>query len=260
MIKLRPYQTEAISQLRNGFAKNKRQVLCLPTGSGKTIVFSEIVRMAAEKGTRCLILTDRIELFTQTFNSLKRADLNPQIIHAGNKNISELATVNVAMVETIDRRIKKGFKLEPGLIIIDEAHKGNFNKIIDLFPGVKVIGCTATPLGKHFYKYYTDIVQNIEIPELIEQGYLCNYKAFQMVDDFSDLEEKRGEFTDQSLFTHFNKTSLYSGVVQEWKQRTPDSKTIVFNVNIKHAEQMTEEFRKNGIESHCISSANFDSI
>ena len=67
------------------------------------------------------------------------------------------------------------------------------------FPNAKIIGATATPEGKHFYKYYQNIVQNIDIPELIELGYLSPCKAYQMQDDFSDLQTKAGEFTDQSL-------------------------------------------------------------
>jgi len=64
MIELRKYQNESVHQLRASFvSKNKRVVLCLPTGSGKTVVFSEMVRLAAIKGTRTLVLTDRTELF-----------------------------------------------------------------------------------------------------------------------------------------------------------------------------------------------------
>jgi len=61
MIELREYQTESITELRKGFKAHHRQVLCLPTGAGKTVVFSEMVRMAAEKGTQTLVLTDRVE-------------------------------------------------------------------------------------------------------------------------------------------------------------------------------------------------------
>lgn len=63
MLTLRPYQNESVRLLSSGFLKHKRQVLALPTGAGKTVVFSEIVKRAAEKGTKTIVLTDRTELF-----------------------------------------------------------------------------------------------------------------------------------------------------------------------------------------------------
>jgi superfamily II DNA or RNA helicase len=252
---LRPYQQKAIEDLSKGFKANQRQVLCAPTGSGKTVIFSEIVRRASLKNTQCLILTDRVELFKQTCKtlSMRVQELNAKTHIA---SFDHLSLVTVGMVETLKRRVLFGY--EPKLIIVDEAHKGNFNKVFELYPNSLVIGATATPVGKHFYKYYQDIVTTIDIPELIEEGYLSNCRAYQMQDDFSDLETKAGEYTDKSLFNHFNNRKLYSGVVDEWLKRCEGKKTIVFNVNIEHSEMMTEEFNNRGINSECITSKTSD--
>jgi len=248
---LRPYQQKAIEDLNKGFKTNKRQVLCAPTGSGKTVIFSEIVRRASLKGNQCLILTDRVELFKQTCKtlSMRVQELNAKT-HLASFNPHELVTVG--MVETLKRRTLFGYN--PRLIIVDEAHKGNFNKVFDLYPECLVIGATATPVGKHFHKYYQDIVTTIDIPELIEEGYLSKCHAYQMQDDFSDLQVRNGEYTDQSLFNHFNNRKLYAGVVDEWLKRCEGKKTIVFNVNIEHSEMMTKEFNSRGIQSECITS------
>jgi superfamily II DNA or RNA helicase len=210
-----------------------------------------MVRMAAEKGTRTLILTDRIELFEQTFKAIQRHNIPIQIVNANTASIDKRAVVTVAMIETLHRR---GYNVEPDLIIIDEAHKGNFTKLIDTHPTARVIGATATPVGKHIPKYYSEIIQTIDTPDLVNQGYLCECKAFQMVDDFSDLTIKGKEYTDESLFNHFNKRKLYSGVVTEWQKRTPNKKTIVFNVNIEHSDAMAAEFNATGIVSESITS------
>jgi len=252
MIALRPYQQHAISDLRESFKEgHKRIILSLPTGAGKTVVFSEMVRMAAEKGTRVLVLTDRIELFEQTFKAIERHNIPIQIINANTTSIDTRAVVTVAMIETLHRR---AYNVEPALIIIDEAHKGNFTKIIDTYPSSRVIGATATPIGKHIPKYYSDIIQTIDTPDLVNSGYLCECKAFQMVDDFSDLTIKGKEYTDESLFNHFNKRKLYSGVVDQWKARSLNKKTIIFNVNIEHSNAMAKEFNDNGIVSESITS------
>lgn len=254
---LRPYQVEAIDLLRKGFAKNKRQVLCLPTGSGKTTVFSSVVEQAAMKGSQTLVLTHRIELFKQTWKAIDRLGINPAIITAETRSIDSGALVSIAMVETIKRRIKKigeAFPLNPYLIIIDEAHFANFNDIIDFFEHSYVIGATATPVGKHFHKYYTGIVANIDIPDLIEQGYLCNYRAYQMQDDFSEVKISKGEFEEKSLFSHYDKAELYQGVVEKYIEKAMGKKTVVFNCNIQHSEKTAQAFNEAGITSYSITS------
>jgi superfamily II DNA or RNA helicase len=253
-IKLRPYQIESILQLRDGFAKkHQRQLLALTTGAGKTVVFSEMVRLAANKGTQTLVLTNRIELFSQTFAALERNDLTVQKLNAQTKKeFDQNAMVTVAMVETFKRRKTNSYL--PTFIIIDEAHIAAFNKVIDMYPDAKVIGATATPVGKHIYKYYTNIVQPVDTLQLIGEKFLMPCESYQMEDDFSDLKTRAGEYTEESLFAHFNKRQLYSGVIEKWKQKCNGKKTVVFNVNIEHAVQMSEEFNMSGIQSKCITS------
>ena len=253
-IELRPYQVDAIKMLQSGLKKHKRQVLCLATGSGKTVVFSKMVYMAAYNGTQTLVLTHRTELFEQTFKAIEKHGISIQRIDAKNKKLDPTALVSVGMVETVERRIKKGFAIEPALIIIDEAHFGNFTKLIEHWQDAYIIGATATPVGKHFYKYYTNLVETITISELIAAGFLCDYRAFQMQDDFSDVKVSKGEFEEGSLFTHFDKAELYSGVVEKYIEKCKGKKTVVFNCNIQHSENTCQAFRSAGIESYSITS------
>lgn len=254
-MELRPYQTDLVNLSSTGFRTHKRQILCAPTGAGKTVMFSEIVRRASDRNTQTLILTDRIELFKQTFKSLHARVNDIQIVNAQTDEINFRAdaTVTVGMVETVKRRLLLGY--QPKLIIIDECHKGNFTKIItEHFPDALVLGVTATPIGKHLPKLYTNLIQTVDIPDLVADGFLSHCHAFQMQDDFSDLDIKSGEYTESSQFGHFNKRVLYAGVVEQYQKRTPGRKCIVFNVNIEHAHKMTDEFRSAGIVSECITS------
>jgi len=254
MIKLRDYQNDAVDLLSKAFKQNQRIVLCLPTGAGKTVVFSEIVKRAALKGTKTIVLTDRSELFKQTIRSIGNLGIAIEEISPNKKNTFLDAVIYVGMVETLKRRSELIESLNPSLLIIDEAHKGNFTKILDLFSDARVIGATATPVGKHFYKYYTEIIQNIDVPELVEQGYLVDCKPYQMQDDFSDLQVKAGEFTSESLDIHFNQTKLYDGVIENWKKYANNKKTICFNVSIKHTEAMHNAFLSAGISSEFVTS------
>ncbi len=263
VMELRKYQLEALPLLRASIMKHQRIVYCLPTGGGKTVIFSELIRVAVEKASTVLAITDRIELFTQTFDAISATSsmIAPQVVHAKSKMFDKRAPCTVAMVETLARRMKSGLLdgYNPQLIIIDECHKGNFTKIMDAFPDVRTIGFTATPIGKHLVKYYTDIVQHIDIPELIFDGHLLPCKSFQMQDDFDDVKVVRGEYDSDQLFKHFNTSKLYSGVVDKYKEKLilPSGggiKTLVFNVNIEHAHNMNDEFNSAGIRSEVITS------
>jgi superfamily II DNA or RNA helicase len=250
---LRAYQTDAITEMRAAFqSRAQRVVLCLPTGAGKTVVFSEMVRMAAERGTTTLVLTDRVELFEQTWSALGRAGVIPQRLTAGSQRFDREALVTVGMVETVARRTLEGYT--PDLIIADEAHKSAFTKIYDRWPDAKVVGATATPNGKHFHRYFQVLVNPVSIRDLINEGHLMPVRAYQMQEDLSDLETKGGEFTDHSLFRHYNKARLYAGVIDQWRKMASDRKTIVFNVNIEHTRRMDAAFREAGIASGLVTS------
>ena len=254
MLNLRAYQTQAVDELSYGFKEHLRQLFVLPTGGGKTVVFSEISNRAVKKSTETLILTDRTELFKQALKSVERLGIPVCKINPDTKTIYPDAKLYIGMVETVARRLEQLKTVDIKLIIIDEAHKGNFFKIIDAFPNARVIGATATPINKLLHKYYTSIVNVIEIPELIAQGFLMPCKPFQKQDDFSDLDDKKDEFKEDELFAHFNKSKLYEGVVEDYLAKCNGKKTIVFNVNIEHSEQMTKAFNAAGISSFNITS------
>lgn len=257
MITLRNYQNGAVHELREGFRIHQRQVLANPTGSGKTLIFSYLAAAAYAKGTQTLILTHRSALLTQTMSVVGTHKIPIQIINAETKQFDKFAPLSIGMVETIKRRKLWETGYAPKLIIIDEGHFGNFTPILEAFPNAKVICCTATPVGKHFYQNYTNIVQTADVSELVAAGYLVRCHAFQMQDEDGEIEKikiVRGEFEEKGLFKAFNKAKLYKGVVDKYLEKLNGVKTLVFNCNVKHSERMTEEFNKAGIASECITS------
>lgn len=255
MAGLRWYQKEAIQQVSKGWASNQRQILALTTGSGKTYTFVTMAKMALDRGHTSLVLTHRTELFSQTYESFGIVGVKPKMISPDHPEPTDFDGMFIAMVETLARRPHLIEKLDPKIIFIDEAHFGNFNKIIELFPNAYILAVTATPVGKHFYEYYTNIIQTIDTPDLISEGFLVPYKAYQMADDFSDLKKGAGgEYSSKSQYEHFSKDKLYNGVVEEWKLRSEGKKTIVFNCNIKHSEETAKAFNDAGIKSYSVTS------
>tara|TARA_R110000868_G_scaffold168322_3_gene403034 strand:+ start:3831 stop:5276 length:1446 start_codon:yes stop_codon:yes gene_type:complete len=253
---LRPYQNDAIQELSKGWKENKRQVLALTTGGGKTVIFSEIAKLATDRSKTVLILTHRTELFEQANTTFSRIGIVPELINAKQKEIPTDRSLYIAMVETIARRVQLMEQIKPDLIIIDECHIGNFTKILDAYPGTFTLGVTATPVGKHFFNYYSRIVQTIDTPDLIEQEFLVPCRAFQMIKEVTGLEKKQGEYTDSSLMEFFDKALLYEGVIENYKNYALGLKTLVFNCNIKHSETMSEAFNDAGIQSMSLTSKN----
>ena len=246
-----PYQENAINECSLSFKNYKSIILCAPTGSGKTIMFSEIVKRAVIKNTCTLVLTNRIELLKQAAESIK---YEVEEISANSKYIHTDKIVYVAMVQTLINRIKNGLTINPKLIIIDECHIGSFNKILELYPDALKLGCTATPEGKHIPLLYQKMVFAPSISKLIQMGFLVDYIPYQMIDDFSDLDIVKGEFTISSLMAHFDKPKLYSGVVENWLKYGHGKKTIVFCVNIQHTINTYNSFQAAGINAGYITS------
>jgi len=225
-MQLRPYQVSAVDEIRGAFKESKRVVLCLPTGAGKTVVFSEIVRRVLEKGRRVAIITHRRELLSQA-GKLNRCD--------------------ILMVETLNNAIKRGVVdlSSYDLLVIDEAHIGNFRKILEGFNGF-VIGATATPVSKPpMAQSYGKLINSVGIGELIAQGYLCNPITYAMHPvDTSKIASRMGEFTAQGLDDAFNRPKVYEGVVQEYCKRWRDKKAIVFCVNIEASINTADSFAR----------------
>lgn len=260
MFHLRPYQSDARLSLRHHFANSKKKViLCLPTGAGKTVIFSYLVAETIKRNpkARILILVDRIELLAQAGGTLAKFGIDWSPISAG-AEVEHHASVYVGMVETFYKRIAKfPHLLDLNLVIIDEAHRGNFKKLFPHFrPHTFVIGATATPIaaGKKdpLNKLYDDIVVPISISGLIESGYLVPAETYAAKTDTSKLKvDKTGEYSVESQLDVFAKRSVYDGVVNKYIQLSTQGgkpeKAICFNVNIEHSIEVCRRFLEAGI-------------
>ena len=153
MIELRDYQNNGVKQITDLFSKGKKHLIGqAATGAGKTVIFSFIAQNVVLKSKKVLILTDREELLEQTGSSLENFGVNPYYIKAGLKKVDKNNSVFVAMCETLRNRLKlddwcKWISEEIDLVIIDEAHRQNFNYIFQsgLLDNKHVLGFTATP-------------------------------------------------------------------------------------------------------------------
>ena len=235
-MQLRDYQEKLCTTLAQKLASGKRKIIAqLATGGGKTICFSAIAsRFTLKSKKSVLILVHRKELLQQTRRTLYKAyQIDCQIIIAGMKHVPP-APVYVGMVESVSRRIDR--LKDIGLVIIDEAHIANFNKLHEHFNNAFFIGFTATPLSaskeKPLNQFYDDIVCGIDIPELISMGNLCPNQTFAARDtvDRSLLKTKGGEFDTGLMGIEFSKQQHVNNTVKIYKEKAEGTKAIVLSL------------------------------
>lgn len=251
---LRPYQEKIIETSRQLLKQGKKRfIVSAPTGAGKTVIFSFIVKNHIEKGGRVLVFTHRKELLKQTGGTFEKVGLYPELIKSGSKpNLS--GSLHVSMVETFDRR-KNEYSLflqSRTLIIIDEAHLNSFTKIFEVIPkDCIVLGFTATPYRKgknipELAEFYEDLVQEIDTHELVEMGFLSEAKTYGVQIDLSRAT-KKGD--DYDVSTYYEENKMWHGVVQNWKRLTPGTKTILFSSNVENSKRVCEEFNEQGFKA-----------
>jgi superfamily II DNA or RNA helicase len=253
-LELRDYQEKYIAELRNSFVKgNKKVVLCAPTGSGKTIMFSYMTRNSFTKGNKVLILTDRKELFSQSDSVLTKLGMNPQLIKP-NEKVDLNESLFVGMIQTIMRRIDimKEWINSLDLIIIDEAHKSIFDNLFEhINEKTYVIGATATPFreGKQraLDEFYTDIIQVIDTPELINKGNLSKPISYGVKIDLKGVKTKGGDYDEKSLADKYSEIKLFHGVYDNYTRICNGKKAIVFCPNIDSSKELVQSFVDKGL-------------
>ena len=255
-LKLREYQHVAIQAVRKSFFKDGsgRTILCAPTGAGKTVIFCWLGKEVAKRGGTSMILVDRVELMEQATRTLRKFGLVVANITSKTKEYPD-AHVYVGMVETVYRRLKRigGYLNNFGnlkLIVCDEAHRGNYKKVLDYFNRFHVIGPTATPVAAsnayHLNEIWDDIVETVGIDHLVSMGFLTPDRTFSIDHKFKSLKVRAGEYTDESQMAEFVKPELHEGVMTTFVDKCRWAKTLCYNVNVQHSIMMTEQFRRFG--------------
>jgi superfamily II DNA or RNA helicase len=256
---LRPYQSDLIQATGRLLTKSNRVIMCAPTGSGKTVMFSAIIARHLERDlfNRVLVLTHRTELFGQTIRAIVKAGTTVAELKAGTKTTREHSETRcvVAMVETLKRRTEL-----PGafsLVICDEAHRADFASIIHALPEkTLVLGATATPVSSSkktpMKNTYQNIAVSVSIPDLIAQNYLAKPRSFKAAFDESALKTRAGEFTDDSQISALGTKMAFTNLVDLWKSKAENLKTLVFCVNKKHTIDTWQAFVSAGVSAEYV--------
>ncbi len=264
MLLLRDYQEKGTEDIRDAFRDGYNAPLyVLPTGGGKTVIFSDIAKNAIQKNNQVLILVHRIELLKQTSKALQKSSVGHGLINTKfTPNLNH--PVQVASVQTLANRLDR-YKINPSLIIIDEAHHAtasSWRRVIEHY-NARILGVTATPirrdgagLGIAAGGMFDKLIMGPQTIELMNhpERYLVQPKVYAPIEqiDVSGIDIVMGDFVASQLVTKVDKPKITGDAVKEYSLRCPGEPCVVFCVSVDHAEKVAAAFRAAGFNFHAV--------
>ena len=258
-MQLRPYQQEAREAVQAEWAKGrKRTLLVLPTGCGKTIVFSKIIEDQVREGKRVLVLAHRSELLEQASDKLKTATgLGTALEKAENTSIGSWYRVVVGSVQTMQRE-KRLRQFPPDwfdTIVVDEAHHAisdGYQRVLSYFEKSDVLGVTATPDRgdmKNLGSYFDSLAYEYSLVQAIKEGYLSKIKALTIPLnlDLSNVSMSAGDFKASDVGTALD--PYLEQIADEMVKQCADRKTVVFLPLVKTSQKFRDILNAKGFRA-----------
>jgi DNA repair protein RadD len=262
MTELRPYQNDATAEINRVITDGKRRVLLVaPTGAGKTLIFTALIKQVLATGKRVVVIAHSREIITQTSLKLLAHDIEHGIILAG--LVVQLEhLVQVCSIQTLWARAMRTDKmpLPPAdLLIIDEAHHcpaTTYGAIIDAYPNAVLLGATATPCrgdGRGLGGIFHVIVETPQVAELITQKYLVRTRVYAPADpDLQGVRVQAGDYVESQLAERMDRADLVGDIIAHWHKHGGRRKTVCFAVNVAHSLHIRDEFVKSGVKAEHI--------
>ena len=264
-MKLRPYQDEAVRNIEAEWKDHRSTLLVLPTGTGKTTVFAEIIRRAFPR--RALVLAHREELVFQARDRITAMTGWRVDVEMGEAR-AEMACMfggPRVVVSTIQTQASGGdgagrmTRFEPrlfGVVVVDEGHhstSASYRRVLDWYatnPDLRILGVTATPdradeeaLGQ----VYETVALDYEIEDAIRDGWLVPVSQ-QMVHveglDFSGCRTTAGDLNGADLAKVMEYEANLHRVVAPAIEIAGARRTLVFASSVDHAERLAELFNR----------------
>lgn len=257
-VELRDYQQRGIASIRSAFTTKRRVLFTLPTGGGKTMMFSSIADGVQRKQKRVLTIAHRRELLRQISGTMDRFGIPHAILNAESRGTPR-APVIVASVFTLVNRMK--FMPEPDLIIIDEAHHAaigtTWNRVLGQFPKARILGVTATPIrldGKGLGDSFDTLVVGPSVAELTAMGWLspAEYYSTPQALDLRGLKVRGGDYANSELAAAMDKPSITGDAVNHYRRLADGKRAVAFCCSVQHARDVAREFAAAGYPAEYI--------
>ena len=285
---LRDYQTQLERDIYAAWAAGARNVLAVaPTGSGKTVTMSDIIRKEAMPA---VAIAHRQELVSQLSLALARNNVRHRIIgqkatirncvqiqmaDLGKSFYDASSTVAVAGVDTLIRMDPKDAWMgRVGLVLTDEAHHvvepNKWYRSMLMFPNARGLGVTATAcradgkgLGRHNDGLFDALVVAPGMRDLINAGYLSEYRVFAPASniDMSNVNvTASGEFSPEPLRKAVHKSTIVGDVVTHYLRIAPGKLGVTFAVDVESAKELASAFKQAGVPAECVSAKTPDVV
>lgn len=267
-IQARPYQTEAINNICKAWEDGTtRQLVSLPTGGGKTIIFA---LLAERLNIPTLVLAHREELLAQAKAKIRMVNqaadvgiLQAQTLDGLYSKICVASVQTAVRPQRMDALRRRNFKL----LIIDEAHHvtstNTYGNIVDAlgFMGEErdklLVGVTATAFrgdGVALGGVFEKVTFERTIMAMIRGGYLADARgiAVHTSSDLSGVHTKMGDFNTAELSLAVNVEERNRLVAKSYLESAAGRKAIVFCCDIKHSQDMAAAFRAEGVSAEAV--------
>lgn len=255
-MELRKYQQESINSIQEEWNNGrKRTLLVLPTGCGKTVVFTKLAEEMVKQGKRVLILAHRTELLEQASDKLfKITGLKTALEKADSTAIGSWYRVSVGSVQTLqrDKRLNQFPKDYWDVIIVDEAHhilSDGYMKVMKYFDVANVLGVTATPDRsdmRNLGSYFESLAYEYSLVQAIKEGYLSKIKALTipLSLDLSNVSMSAGDFKASDVGTALD--PYLEQIADEMVKQCADRKTVVFLPLVKTSQKFRDILNAKG--------------
>ena len=246
MNELRPYQLQAMTDLRHAYATGHRApVLVAGCGWGKSVTAAEVARLSCAKGNRVLVIAHRIELIEQLQNTFDWWGVPDD-------------QCDIMMVQSATRRLQR--MPEYDFIICDEAHHSvcsTYQRIYSRYPNAKRLLLTATPRrtnGQGLSDVADCIVSSVSTRWLIEHNYLAPYEYYApaVMVDADKLRTVRGDYDQSDTVAQLDKPKIYGDVIRHYRKYADGKQTIVFASSVDHSRSVCKVFNDAGISAYHI--------
>lgn len=282
MLKLRDYQTKTLDAIDAYFFQDdiQRQAAVLPTGAGKTVIFSWLSKYwidhRAERfrlPAKVLILVHRDELVDQAVDKLHQVapDLHVGVVKA-ERNEHD-AQIIVGSVQTLQRPSRSAAVGPVGLIIVDECHHStavSYRRVLERFDAMDIMGSPVVPGGPKVVGFtatlsrsdngnlgdiWQTVAHRIDILDLIELGHLVDVSGRRITVDGFTLEgvvQRGGDYAPRSLSDALISADAQRVTADAYLEYAKDRSGLVFVPSVDAAHEFTEEFRRRGISTETV--------
>jgi superfamily II DNA or RNA helicase len=271
---LREYQIKAKIKIYRKWQNTRSVMLQMPTGTGKTRVFTSVVKdlhnysIKIKRAIKVLILVHRQELVKQ---SSKTLGMKYNIAHGiimSKFFPQKFYPTQIASVQTLIKRLDEWKTKQFDLIIIDEAHHSLANsyvEIINSFPSAKILGVTATPYrlnGDGFKMLFNDFIDTKSISQFIKIGYLSSYKYYsirptsyiqQRINEIDEFDIN-GDFSAASMLNILSLKQVRSNIIESYTKYAKGLKGIVYTINKHHNQQVCNDYNNANIKAAAVDS------